>query len=116
MREGPSLHDQGLGGECQRRLVDGTATFSSLLFQHTSFNCGNRPFHLVLTLLRGAPVVTAEPADGGGSPGAMGSQRQPARAMVALATALSNPIHVDARKRTKVERPDAAEDLSLIHI
>ena len=40
----------------------------------------------------------------------MGSQRQPARAMVALATALSNPIHVDARKRTKVERPDAAED------
>ena len=110
MREGPSLHDQGLGGECQRRLVDGTATFSSLLFQHTSFNCGNRPFHLVLTLLRGAPVVTAEPADGGSSPGAMGSQRQPARAMVALATALSNPIHVDARKRTKVERPDAAED------
>ena len=111
MREGPSLHDQGLGGECQRRLVDGTATFSSLLFQHTSFNCGNRPFHLVLTLLRGAPVVTAEPADGGrGSRGDGLAAAAGARAMVALATALSNPIHVDARKRTKVERPDAAED------
>ena len=40
----------------------------------------------------------------------MGAQRQPARAMGARATALSNPIHGDARKRTKVERPDAAED------
>ena len=35
--------DQGLNGECQRRLVAGATTFSSLLFRHTSFNCPNRP-------------------------------------------------------------------------
>ena len=29
----------------------GETTFSSLLFRHTSFNCGNRPFHLVVTVL-----------------------------------------------------------------
>ena len=48
---GGSLYDQGLGGDCQRRLVAGETTFSSLLFRHTSFNCGNRPFHLVVTVL-----------------------------------------------------------------
>ena len=49
---GGSLTDQGLGGgECQRRLVAGETTFSSLLFKHTSFNCGSRPFHLVVTVL-----------------------------------------------------------------
>ena len=36
--EGGTLHDQGLNGECQRRLVAGATTFSSLLFRHTSFN------------------------------------------------------------------------------
>ena len=47
-----SLTDQGLGGgENQRRLVAGETTFSSLLFKHTSFNCGSRPFHLVVTVL-----------------------------------------------------------------
>ena len=49
--DGISLRDQGLGGECQRRLMLGETTFSSLLFQHTSFNCGGRPFRLVVTLL-----------------------------------------------------------------
>ena len=47
-----SLTDQGLGGgENQRRLVAGETTFSSLLFKHTSFNCGGRPFRLVVTVL-----------------------------------------------------------------
>ena len=46
-----SLYDQGLGGECQRRLLAGKTTVSSLLFQNTSFNCGNRPFRLVVTVL-----------------------------------------------------------------
>ena len=48
---GVSLHDQGLGGEFQRRLVQGETIFSSLLFKHTSFNCGGRPFRLVVTVL-----------------------------------------------------------------
>ena len=45
------MHDKGLSGNCQHRLVAGEATFSSLLFLNTSFNCGNRPFHLVVTVL-----------------------------------------------------------------
>ena len=45
------LYDKGLSGNCQHRLVAGEATFSSLLFLNTSFNCGNRPFHLVVTVL-----------------------------------------------------------------
>ena len=48
---GLGLYDQGLSGDCQKRLIVGEATFSSLLFQNTSFNCGNRPFHLVVTVL-----------------------------------------------------------------
>ena len=49
--DGIGLYDQGLGGECQRRLMLGQTTFSSLLFKHTSFNCDSRPFHLVVTVL-----------------------------------------------------------------
>ena len=65
--EGGSLHDQGLGGECQRRLVAGETTFSSLLFRHTSFNCGNRPFHLVVTVLAPAhhPLAARPDVDSG---------------------------------------------------
>ena len=49
---GIGLYDKGLGGgECQRQLIGGETTFSSLLFQNTSFNCGTRPFHLVVTVL-----------------------------------------------------------------
>ena len=54
------LHDAGLDGECQRQLkLDasgrGWVHFSHLLFKHTSFNCGSRPFHLVVTLLAEQP-------------------------------------------------------------
>ena len=68
--EGGSLHDQGLGGECQRRLVAGETTFSSLLFRHTSFNCGNRPFHLVVTVLAPAhhPLAARPGVDSGPVP------------------------------------------------
>ena len=107
----PGLHDTGLTGECQVRrdsgvatssscfytvcfILDtlhfvpgasrlGVATFSSLLFQHTSFNCGNRPFHLVVTVLASS------------SAGLPPAQRK----AVALASVCSSPIHVDARKR-----------------
>jgi len=41
------LRHTGLSGECQRRLVAGEATFSSLLFRTTSSKCAFRPFHLV---------------------------------------------------------------------
>ena len=55
------LHDAGLDGECQRQLkLDangrGWVHFSHLLFKHTSFNCGARPFHLVVTLLAEQPA------------------------------------------------------------
>ena len=48
---GVGLSDQGLSGDRQKRLIAGEAGFSSLLFQNTSFNCGNRPFHLVVSVL-----------------------------------------------------------------
>ena len=48
---GVGLYDQGLSGDRQKRLIAGEASFSSLLFQTTSFNCGNRPFHLVVSVL-----------------------------------------------------------------
>lgn len=38
---GVGLYDQGLSGDRQKRLIAGEASFSSLLFQTTSFNCGN---------------------------------------------------------------------------
>ena len=104
----PGLYDQGLGGDCQRVVVDGTATFSSLFFQHTSYNCGKRPFHLALTLLWQAPDVVGD--GGGGGRRRRGGQPPPPGAMLAVATALSDEIYVDARKRTHAERPDAAED------
>ena len=120
--EGGTLYDQGLGGECQRRLVAGETTFSSLLFRHTSFNCGNRPFHLVVAvhapahhplavaaLRRGeATLLPNTAADGVNS---APSQQQ----MVSLACSCSSPIIVDARKRTKGERPEAdASDVRLV--
>ena len=48
---GPSPGPDPNPGECQRRLMLGQTTFSSLLFKHTSFNCDSRPFHLVVTVL-----------------------------------------------------------------
>jgi len=64
--------------------VELEATFSSLQLLHTSFNCGNRPFHLVITVAAQGP-----------------------QGLQALACVSSPPIHVDARKRSKGERPDA---------
>ena len=117
--EGGTMHDQGLNGECQRRLVAGATTFSSLLFRHTSFNCGNRPFHLVVAvhapahhplavaaLRRGEATIMPNTAADGAP-----SQQQ----MVSLACSCSSPIIVDARKRTKGERPEAdASDVRLV--
>ena len=80
----PGLHDTGLTGECQVRLdSSGVATFSSLRFQHTSFSCGNRPFHLVITLLASLATDLASPQ----------------RKAVVLASVCSSPIHVYSRKR-----------------
>jgi hypothetical protein len=55
--------------------------------QYTSFNCGNRPFYLFITLLARADD-----------------------ALRPLSCMCSSPVHVDARKRTKGERPDARAD------
>lgn len=59
-----SLENAGLSGpesqgrqcQCQRRITldasgRGTVEFSHLLFKHTSFKCGAKPFHLIVTLL-----------------------------------------------------------------
>ena len=106
-----TLEHRGLGGDCQRTLQLGPsgvaeATFTRLLFQQTSFNCGNRPFHLVVTLLvapRGhgaAMQARASAADNG----ALGPS------LVPVACITSSPVRVDARKRSKGERPEAAAD------
>ena len=104
----PGLHDQGLGGQCsQARIVldsagHGTVTFSRLLFKHTSFHCGARPFHLILTIMQ-------EPLPGMGAPTV-------AQGYVPLLSLKSCPVHVDARKRSKGERADAApDDVRLVH-
>ena len=117
--EGGTLHDQGLNGECQRRLVSGATTFSSLLFRHTSFNRGNRPFHLVVAVHAPAhhPIAVAALRRGDAtllpSTAADGAPSQ--QPMVSLACSCSSPIIVDARKRTKGERPEAdASDIRLV--
>jgi hypothetical protein len=112
---GIGLYDKGLGGECQKRLILGEATFSSLLFQNTSFNCGGRPFHLVVTVLAPAhhPLAIAALANGEVA-GPTGLAPLPEQ-MVVLATVCSSRIVVDARKRTTGERPDAdASDVRLV--
>ena len=141
--EGSGLEDQGLGGDCQRVLElrpQGATevSFTRLLFQQTSFNCGGRPFHLVVTLL-GAPPRAQQGGgqQGGGQQG--GSQQggeqqgggqqsggqqggcpsgEEATAMDTVGPAplkplvcvCSSPVRVDARKRSKGERPEASED------
>ena len=117
--EGGTLHDQGLNGECQRRLVAGATTFSSLLFRHTSFNCGNRPFHLVVAVHAPAhhPLAVAALRRGEATlmPNAAADGAPSQQQMVSLACSCSSPIIVDARKRTKGERPEAdASDVRLV--
>jgi len=90
------LGDQGLHGECSQRLhmsgAELEATFSSLQLLHTSFNCGNRPFHLFVTIAAHGP-----------------------QGLQPLTCVSSPPIHVDARKRTKGERPgSSASDVRLM--
>jgi len=117
--EGGTLHDQGLNGECQRRLVAGATTFSSLLFRHTSFNCGNRPFHLVVAVHAPAhhPLAVAALRRGEATllPNTAADGAPSQQQMVSLACSCSSPIIVDARKRTKGERPEAdASDVRLV--
>ena len=117
--EGGTLHDQGLNGECQRRLVAGATTFSSLLFRHTSFNCGNRPFHLVVAVHAPAhhPIAVAALRCGEATllPNTAADGAPSQQQMVSLACSCSSPIIVDARKRTKGERPEAdASDVRLV--
>ena len=49
--DGRSMADAGLTGDCQRQVVRGEAAFSSLFFKETSKKRGNRPFHIVVTVL-----------------------------------------------------------------
>ena len=123
--EHPELHDQGLSGECQRRLEFDSAghaevTFTRLFFQQTSFNCGNRPIRLVVTILSGSPPHEPDgmPSD---RPDTMADAKvdvaagatgtlPPSAPLVPLACVCSSPVHVDARKRSKGERPEAKDD------
>ena len=94
----PVLHNQGLGGVCQRSVLlpPGShgveVSFTRLLFQQTSFNVGNHPFRLMVSIL------AAPKAD------------HKRKGLVPLACYCSDPVLVDARKRSKGERPDAKDD------
>jgi hypothetical protein len=93
----------------------GETTFSSLLFRQTSFNCGGRPFHLVVSALAppSHPLAIAALANGE-VPAPTGLAPLPEQ-MVVLASLCSSRIVVDARKRTTGERPDADEsDVRLV--
>ena len=110
--ESDLLHEEGLGGTCLRRLVGGSASFGSLNFKHTSFNCANRPFHLVVALLDDPSLAAATSGDAAAELAA--ASVAPA-SLAALAMLRSSPIHIDARKRTQVERPDVpADDVRLL--
>ena len=183
--DGAMLEHQGVSGDSQRLCHlgyqgVGEVSFSRLLFMQTSFNCGNRPFHLVVTLLAAPPRTAGESATpmamgatGVGvaaappptpTGGADGSHAQPmscngshAQPIAVEATALPMPddgtasangtqppsqqqqqppppppppsqpplkplacfcssaVRVDARKRSKGERPEAsADDVRLV--
>ena len=111
------LENQGLGGDCQRLLQLGPngaaeASFTRLVFTQTSFNCGNRPFHIVVTLLAAPPrtdngadgMLAAFPPPPGAPPPLVTTP------LIPLACVCSSPVRVDARKRSKGERPEAAAD------
>ena len=114
-------------GECQRLLEVGSdgqaeATFTRLLFQQTSFNCGNRPFRLVIHILKATPRSSIEAsriADphasasgviGGGQGELVDGMLSQHDSMTPLACLCSCPVHIDARKRSKGERPEARDD------
>ena len=93
-------------------VVGGSASFGSLNFKHTSFNCANRPFHLVVALLDDPSLAAATSGDAAAELAA--ASVAPA-SLAALAMLRSSPIHIDARKRTQVERPDVpADDVRLL--
>ena len=103
----PVLRDQGLGGVCQRALVlppnqAVEVSFTRLVFQQTSFNCGNRPFRLVVSIL------SAPPNEGQALP--EGKKEGEGKSLIPLACYCSCSVHVDARKRSKGERPEAKDD------
>lgn len=175
LEEGSELCDQGLTGECQRMIAlrphgATEVSFMRLTFQRTSFNCGGRPFHLVITILEapgGVPPALPSCSAEAPSPAAVEgaertavvevdaeaeaeaeveaeteaetkagkeaapcasvasgavpssaecnsiAQRSPLKPLLCIR---SQPIHVDARKRSKSERPQAADDdIRFIH-
>jgi len=124
---GEAVTDQGLVGECQQQLTaDGHASFSSIFFKRTSFHCANLPFHLACTVVAPAhhPLAMLARLQGasaplGGAAGLVANQIQglglEPYGMVALGSACSAAITVDARKRTTSERPGAnANDARLM--
>lgn len=85
---------------CPLRQVVFTKTF----FTNTSFNCNDRPFHLVVVVMR----------EGQSQEAALSGTENSQPPWVHLVSLCSAPIHVDARKRTAQERPSAhPEDVCL---
>jgi len=118
------IEDVGLAGTAQLPLELAShsgaleATFSRLLFQQTSFHCARRPFHLVITILK-APPQTNEPevaAPAAAPEGAMAISDASEMPLKPLCCLCSSPVLVDARKRSRTERPTAAgNDVRLIN-
>jgi hypothetical protein len=112
-----TLLDVGLDGECQRVVELGASghaevRFSRLLFQRTSFNCGNRSFRLVVTIAKAATGAAGSSGDAAvdapsGSTPSETAERAP---LIPLVCLCSTAVHVDARKRSKNERPEAKDD------
>lgn len=86
----------GLDGAVLQPLAHGGCSFSSIYFKTTSYNLKGKHLHVMATLL--APAAEAGGAPAGGTEGGAGP------GMVALASFLSPPIRVDARKRQTKER------------
>lgn len=91
----------GLDGEVHQPLVHGACSFASISFKTTSYNLKGKPVHLLVSFL--APEPMGDVGVGTRSDGVSGEVGARAENAV-LASFVSPPIRVDARKRQTKER------------
>jgi hypothetical protein len=92
----------GLDGDVHQPLVHGACSFASISFKTTSYNLKGKALHLLISLL--APEPTTGAGDGTGGCGGVSGGVGARSGNVMLASFLSPPLRVDARKRQTKER------------
>jgi len=110
---GATLQHVGLSGKRQVTVELGptgaVVNFTNLYLQQTSYHCGGQRFRFAVTILTGPTSAQKIDLSAADAPTPQ-PQQQP------IACAYSAPFYVDARKRSKSERPLAeADDPRLRH-